>query len=972
MRKSLANCLQHARRLPGRRVSLICILAVVTALFQHNALSFDWNQAGTSTLAPGILYKKLTLSSPRRLNLHVARIDLRTPNLRLTTTGRASNWVNGSSETIRQTTRDFIRQSQGGTEPIVFAFNAGPWSPTGTWNQATAANLDGLAISNGALVSSPNGAPSLLVDSSGRVLLLRRTATDSIAMFNTAVTGFTYVLWNGVAVSGGAALAPRTGYGLSSDGRYLYILVADGRQYPSLGLTDSEVGSWLLELGAFSGIVMDGGGSSTMAWWNKDLATTDKAVLLNAPVGNGLDYSNQTIYNLSFSPTERFVANNLGVYYSSNSTSDDSILFPANDGFTFPNASAEVYGFETPSFSDQGGSGWVFDRAGGNAGVSYPGNAYYNPTGGPSPDGGQFAYLTYGAGLYQTLSVPNEKTYALTFYALATQLGASIDVKINGVPVSFVAGPLSIGVSSWAKYTSTPVALPAGENTILFGRINNTGGGNAGTGVYIDGVSLISNSPPVFVAPIIKRPSLYATQPLTAELSQNASDPDGDTLNFSKVDGPTWLTVTPTGSLSGTPPPSARGINLFTVSAIDGKGGEATATLHIEVKNNLPEPVPQSVSTPWRTPVSIELGALDADGDSIQSMVAVPPKHGYISGTSNLLTYTPDASFSGMDSIAFFVTDGYQSDLVANSGFGLPTAENVNYYGVTPSLAEQGGSGWVFDTVGGNAGVGKPGSYWGSPEGSVEASPEGGNFAVIQYGGGISQDVLMGSGFAICAFYARANGEGTSIDISFAGSQLTFAQNPISVGTSWQKYTSDPFVVNGGSTQLVFGRIDNTGNGNAQSGVFLDGISIAKTASIAINIGSPTPFEEWKQTMFSPHQLSNSDIVGDLSDPDQDKITNLIEYALRLNPLQATVTGITIEADADPLEITFSRARNASDITYRVEASNNLESDWNQIWTSDSVAYGGGENETELITIKDNFPLSTFSRRFLRLRITKP
>jgi len=626
MKQSLVNCLKRARLLSVCRANFISSLAVATALFQANALSFDWNQADISTLAPGILYKKLTLSSPRRLNLHVARIDLRTPNLRLTTTGRAANWVDGSSETIRQTTRDFIRQSQGGTSPVVFAVNAGPWSPTGTWNQPAAANLDGLAISNGTLVSSPNGAPSLLVDSNERVLFMRRFPTDSVGGFKTAMTSFTYVLWNGVAVSGGAALAPRTGYGLSSDGRYLYILVADGRQYPSLGLTDSEVGSRLLELGAFTGIVMDGGGSSTMAWWNKDLTSTDKAVLLNSPVGNGSDYSNQTIYNLSFSPTERFVANNLGVYYSSNSTSDDSTLFPANDGFTFPDASAEVYGFETPSLSDQGGSGWVFDRAGGNAGVSFPGNAYYNPTGGPSPQGGQFAYLTYGAGLYQTLSVPNEKTYALTFYALATQPGASIDVKINGVPVSFVAGPLSIGGSSWAKYTSTPVALPAGENTILFGRINNTGGGNAGTGVYIDGVSLIADS----------------------------------------------------------------------------------------------------------------------------------------------------------------------------------------------------------------------------------------------------------------------------------------------------------------------------------------------------------PFEEWQRTNFSSFQLPQSEIVGESSDPDQDQIPNLVEYTLCLSPLQATATGITVETNADRLAITFSRARGASDITYRVEASNTLQSDWQQIWTSASVPYGGGVNESERVTVQDSAPLSTVSRRFLRLKITKP
>ena len=49
---------------------------------------------------------------------------------------------------------------------------------------------------------------------------------------------------------------------------------------------------------------MDGGGSTTMAWWNPNAMGADKSELLNFPVGTGR--------NLAL---ERTVGNSLGVYY---------------------------------------------------------------------------------------------------------------------------------------------------------------------------------------------------------------------------------------------------------------------------------------------------------------------------------------------------------------------------------------------------------------------------------------------------------------------------------------------------------------------------------------------------------------------------------------------------------------------------------------------------------------------------------
>ncbi|MAP92752.1 hypothetical protein CMK15_14515, partial [Candidatus Poribacteria bacterium] len=91
-------------------------------------------------------------------------------------------------------------------------------------------------------------------------------------------------------------------------------LTIDGRQNNSYGATVSDVGSILKMFGAYNGINMDGGGSTTMAWWDLSMPSLDKCRLLNRPVGNGDDYRDEKSV-LDFVPTERANGNNLGVYF---------------------------------------------------------------------------------------------------------------------------------------------------------------------------------------------------------------------------------------------------------------------------------------------------------------------------------------------------------------------------------------------------------------------------------------------------------------------------------------------------------------------------------------------------------------------------------------------------------------------------------------------------------------------------------
>ncbi|MCG8456459.1 MAG: glycoside hydrolase family 9 protein, partial [Holophagales bacterium] len=73
--------------------------------------------------------------------------------------------------------------------------------------------------------------------------------------------------------------------------------------------------------------------------------------------------------------------------------------------------------------------------------------------------------------------------------------------------------------------------------------------------------------------------------------------------------------------------------------------------------NCVPTADPQSVSTPFETPVAITLGGSDSDGTIVSYAVASGPASGSLSGSGSSRTYSPNAGFSGADAFTFTVTD---------------------------------------------------------------------------------------------------------------------------------------------------------------------------------------------------------------------------------------------------------------------------------------------------------------------------
>lgn len=98
------------------------------------------------------------------------------------------------------------------------------------------------------------------------------------------------------------------------------------------------------------------------------------------------------------------------------------------------------------------------------------------------------------------------------------------------------------------------------------------------------------NNPPAFTSDPIVKSNATQGSAYSGSIAGNASDPDADPLTFTKTAGPAWLSVGSTGALSGTPGSADVGLNSFTVSVADGRGGSDSAALQITVVAPLAAP----------------------------------------------------------------------------------------------------------------------------------------------------------------------------------------------------------------------------------------------------------------------------------------------------------------------------------------------------------------------------------------------
>ena len=148
---------------------------------------------------------------------------------------------------------------------------------------------------------------------------------------------------------------------------------------------------------------------------------------------------------------------------------------------------------------------------------------------------------------------------------------------------SKVSGPAWLSVAADGALSGTPVNADAGSNSFTV-RVTD------GSGLFDEAVLNVTvsnvNDAPAFTADPIAGGGATEDTAYSGSLAASAADIDaGDTLVFSKVSGPAWLSVASNGALSGTPGNADAGSNGFTVRVTDAAGLFAEATLTIAVAN---------------------------------------------------------------------------------------------------------------------------------------------------------------------------------------------------------------------------------------------------------------------------------------------------------------------------------------------------------------------------------------------------
>lgn len=234
-------------------------------LFLAVQVGADWR-----VVTPGVEYQRFERGT---LDVHVTRIDLRNPAIRVIATTEQERGL---------TVSEYARKTNA-----IVAINADYFDPE---LRPIGKSLGACGLWwSGGKVGRKQG---LVAVGKGRAEIQRNT--QRIRRWMTgAVSGWPMLVENCEVLTElpgsdhfTRAPHPRTAAGLSRDRKTLYLVVADGRREGVPGPTLPELAAFMHELGACSAMNLDGGGSS--AFWLEDSIVNQPSDAKERKVGNHL------------------------------------------------------------------------------------------------------------------------------------------------------------------------------------------------------------------------------------------------------------------------------------------------------------------------------------------------------------------------------------------------------------------------------------------------------------------------------------------------------------------------------------------------------------------------------------------------------------------------------------------------------------------------------------------------------------
>jgi uncharacterized protein YigE (DUF2233 family) len=250
-------------------------------------------------LYEGVTYRRIVRYLPRPMIAHVLTIDTKEKGIEFLITPPDSE---GETPLKARTTSQFLEEFD-----LQIAINGGGFSPW--WSRSPADYYPhvgdpitpfGLTASNGKVywtTADTEGIPPALFISRRNAL----TFNNKPNRVHSAISGDRMIVLKGKIAPDleGEEVEPRTAVGINRNGRYVYLVVVDGRQpFYSEGATFTELAQLLIDQGAYMAMSLDGGGSSTMVVEDDN----GRPKILNSPIDHYIP------------GTERPVGTHLGIF----------------------------------------------------------------------------------------------------------------------------------------------------------------------------------------------------------------------------------------------------------------------------------------------------------------------------------------------------------------------------------------------------------------------------------------------------------------------------------------------------------------------------------------------------------------------------------------------------------------------------------------------------------------------------------
>ena len=249
---------------------------------------------------------------------------------------------------------------------------------------------------------------------------------------------------------------------------------------------------------------------------------------------------------------------------------------------------------------------------------------------------------------------------------------------VPGSSVTVTGGTVTLNADG--TLTFTPAANFYGSPSFTYTISDGHGGTATAT---VNGTVNPVQDPPVAVNDAFTTNEDTA---VTFDVRGNDSDPDGDALSVTQINGTNivpggsvavtggTVTLNANGTLTFTPTPNFNGSPSFAYTISDGQGGSATATVNgtVVAVNDAPVANDDTFTTDEDTATVFDVRTNDSDveadalsvtqinGQNIAVGSSVAVAGGTVSlGADGRLTFTPTADFHGSPSFTYTISDGH-------------------------------------------------------------------------------------------------------------------------------------------------------------------------------------------------------------------------------------------------------------------------------------------------------------------------